>query len=138
MKTYAKIRFYWGAFVISFIVAVFMIPLITVFRSKKGLIMHKLNKAILFLMGGKLEQVGEVIEGVLELGGPDEYECSPLGGGEVVEEPVGSGQGEGVRDTWFLHLLGFNQIVSRFQIAWNGFLLDQNFIGTGSSIIEIR
>lgn len=59
MKTFAKIRFYWGAFIISFIVAVFMIPLITVFRSHKGIIMHNLNRVILFLMGGKVEQVGK-------------------------------------------------------------------------------
>lgn len=59
MKIFAKIRFYWGAFIISFIVAVFMIPLITVFRSHKGMIMHRLNRVILFLMGGKIEQVGK-------------------------------------------------------------------------------
>ena len=60
MKIFAKIRFYWGAFVISFIVAVLMIPLITLFPSRKGIIMHRLNRLILSLMGGKLEQTGEV------------------------------------------------------------------------------
>ncbi|MDD2451077.1 lysophospholipid acyltransferase family protein [Sulfurovum sp.] len=60
MKIFAKIRFYWGAFVISFIVALLMIPLITIFRSHKGEIMHYLNRVILFLMGAKVEQVGEV------------------------------------------------------------------------------
>lgn len=60
MKIFAKIRFFWGAFVISFIVAVLMIPSITLFRSHKGIIMHKLNRLILLLMGGKLEQGGEV------------------------------------------------------------------------------
>ncbi len=59
MKIFAKIRFYWGAFVISFIVALFMIPLITIFPSYKGIIMHKLNRIILLLIGGKLEQSGE-------------------------------------------------------------------------------
>lgn len=59
MKIFAKIRFYWGALVISFIVAVFMIPLVTVFRGQKGIIMHWLNRIILFLMGGKLEQAGQ-------------------------------------------------------------------------------
>jgi 1-acyl-sn-glycerol-3-phosphate acyltransferase len=59
MKIFAKIRFYWGALVISFIVAVLMIPLITFFPSHKGIIMHKLNRLILLLMRGKLEQVGE-------------------------------------------------------------------------------
>lgn len=59
MKIFAKIRFYWGALVISFIVALFMIPLITVFRAYKGMIMHYLNRSILFLIGSKTEQVGE-------------------------------------------------------------------------------
>jgi len=62
MKIFAKIRFYWGAFIISFIVAVFMIPLITIFPKHKGIIMHRLNQLIIFLMGGKVEQVGEADE----------------------------------------------------------------------------
>ncbi len=60
MKIFAKIRFYWGAFVIAFIIAVIMIPLIMVFKKHKGFIMHKLNRVILFLIGGKLEQEGEM------------------------------------------------------------------------------
>ena len=36
-----------------------MIPLITIFRAHKGMIMHYLNRIILFLMGGKIEKVGE-------------------------------------------------------------------------------
>jgi 1-acyl-sn-glycerol-3-phosphate acyltransferase len=59
MKIFAKIRFYWGALVISFIVAVLMIPLITIFRAQKGMIMHHLNKTILFFMGGEVMQEGE-------------------------------------------------------------------------------
>ncbi len=59
MKIYAKIRFYWGAFVISTIVALGMIPLITIFPKYKGTIMHKLNRAILFLMGAKLKAYGK-------------------------------------------------------------------------------
>ena len=59
MKIFAKIRFYWDAFIISFIVAVVMIPLITLFRNKKGIIMHHLNKFIIFLIGGKLAQIGQ-------------------------------------------------------------------------------
>ena len=58
MKTFAKIRFYWGAAVISVIVAAGMIPLIYMFPSRKGTIMHKLNGWILFLLGAKLERVG--------------------------------------------------------------------------------
>jgi len=59
MKIFAKIRFYWGAFTISFVVAVIMIPLIMLFPKKRGIIMHHLNRLIIFLMGGTLEQVGE-------------------------------------------------------------------------------
>ncbi len=59
MKIYAKIRFFWGAFVIATIVAVGMIPLITLFPKHKGVIMHKLNRVILFLMGVKLKTYGE-------------------------------------------------------------------------------
>ena len=60
MKMFAKIRFYWGAFVISFITAVFMIPAIMLFRKHKGTIMHNLNKVSMFLMGAKLSQEGEM------------------------------------------------------------------------------
>ena len=60
MKIFAKIRFYWGAFIISFVVAVIMIPLIMVFNRHKGIIMHKLNRLILSLLGGKLEQEGKM------------------------------------------------------------------------------
>ena len=59
MKTFAKIRFYWGAFVISTVVALGMIPLIHLFPRHKGTIMHKLNRLILFLIGAKIEKVGE-------------------------------------------------------------------------------
>ena len=59
MKIFAKIRFYWGAFIISSVVAAGMIPLMYLFPSKKGLIMHKLNKLILVLIGAKIETVGK-------------------------------------------------------------------------------
>jgi 1-acyl-sn-glycerol-3-phosphate acyltransferase len=58
MKIFAKIRFYWGAFIISFIVAAIMIPLIMIFPKYKGKIMHYLNRLIIVLMGGRLEQEG--------------------------------------------------------------------------------
>ncbi len=58
MKIFATIRFYWGAFVIAFIVGLLMIPLITLFPSKKGSIIHHLNSAVIFLMGGRVVQVG--------------------------------------------------------------------------------
>ncbi len=59
MKIYAKIRFYWGAFVISFIVALLMIPLMKLFPKKKGVILHKLNKLILFFMNSKVKIYGK-------------------------------------------------------------------------------
>ncbi|MEA3456432.1 MAG: lysophospholipid acyltransferase family protein [Campylobacterota bacterium] len=59
MKIFATIRFFWGAFAISFIIALIMIPLITLFPSKKGPIMHHLNRVIIFLMGGRVEQAGD-------------------------------------------------------------------------------
>ncbi|NPA28316.1 MAG: 1-acyl-sn-glycerol-3-phosphate acyltransferase [Epsilonproteobacteria bacterium] len=59
MKIYAKIRFYWGAFVIATIVALGMIPLIYLFPKYKGTIMHKLNRVIMFLMGAKRRSFGE-------------------------------------------------------------------------------
>jgi len=60
MKIFAKIRFYWGAFVISFITALFIIPGIMIFKKQKATIMHNLNKVTLFLMGAKLSQEGEM------------------------------------------------------------------------------
>ena len=58
MKTFASIRFYWGAAVISLIVALGMIPLIGLFPRRKGTIMHTLNRAILFLLGARIVQEG--------------------------------------------------------------------------------
>ena len=59
MKTFAKIRFYFGAAVISSIVALLMIPLIYIFPRHKGTIMHTLNGLILRLLGARIESVGE-------------------------------------------------------------------------------
>jgi len=56
---FAKIRFYWGAFVISSVVALGMIPLIYIFPKYKGTIMHKLNRFILLLIGAKIQKVGQ-------------------------------------------------------------------------------
>ncbi len=55
-----RFRFYWGAFVISFVVAGIMIPAIMVSPKKKGVIMHKLNRLILKLIGAKVEASGEM------------------------------------------------------------------------------
>ncbi len=60
MKIFAKIRFYWGAFVISFVTAAIMIPAIFIFKKHKSTIMHELNKLNMFLMGAKTSQEGEM------------------------------------------------------------------------------
>lgn len=60
MKIFAKIRFYYSAFIISFVTAVFMIPTLMLFgKSKRGII-HTMNRIILFLIGGKLTTEGEM------------------------------------------------------------------------------
>ena len=58
MKIFAKIRFYWGAFIISFNTAVFMIPALMLFHKHKSTIVHHINRLTLFMMGGKLQQEG--------------------------------------------------------------------------------
>ena len=60
MKIFAKIRFYWGAFVISFNTAVLMIPALMLFGKHKSTIVHHINRLTLFMMGGKIEQVGQM------------------------------------------------------------------------------
>jgi len=59
MKIFAKIRFYWDALIIAFVIALLMIPAITLFPGKKGAIMHHFNRVIIFLIGGRLLVVGE-------------------------------------------------------------------------------
>ena len=58
MKIFATIRFYWGAFIIAFNTAIFMIPALMLFGKSKGTIVHHINRLTLFLMGGKLQQQG--------------------------------------------------------------------------------
>ena len=60
MKILAKIRFYIGAFTISAIVALIMIPLLFVAPRYRCQILHHFNALILFLLGGKLEEVGSM------------------------------------------------------------------------------
>lgn len=55
-----RMRFYWGAFVISTVVAAVMIPAIMLFPKKKGMIMHRLNRVILKLIGAKIETAGSL------------------------------------------------------------------------------
>ena len=59
MKILAKIRFYWGAFVITFIVATVMIAWVTLFKKHKGWAIHYFNRVILFLMNVKVEAHGQ-------------------------------------------------------------------------------
>ena len=58
MKIFATIRFYWGAFIISFNTAVFMIPALMLFGKYKSTIVHHINRLTLFMMGGKLAKEG--------------------------------------------------------------------------------
>ena len=58
MKIFAKIRFYWGAFVISFNTAILMIPALMLFGKYKGTLIHHINRLTLYMMGGKLSQEG--------------------------------------------------------------------------------
>jgi 1-acyl-sn-glycerol-3-phosphate acyltransferase len=60
MKIFATIRFYWGALVISFNTAVFMIPALMLFGKYKSTIVHHINRLTLFMIGGKLAQEGEM------------------------------------------------------------------------------
>ncbi|MBN2823949.1 MAG: 1-acyl-sn-glycerol-3-phosphate acyltransferase [Campylobacterales bacterium] len=59
-KIFAKIRFYYGAFVISFVTALLMIPLIIFFKKYRATIRHKLNALMLYLLGGKVVTEGSI------------------------------------------------------------------------------
>ena len=113
MKIFAKIRFYWGAFTISFITAVLMIPAIMVFRKHKGTIMHQLNKVTIFLMGAKLAQEGEMDpdadmivmnhQGIIDIVGMEALQNNHLkwvAKKELFETP------------WFGYLLRFGDMIS--------------------------
>ncbi len=54
MKIFAKIRFYYGAAVISLIAAGIMVPLMIIFSKKRSEILHYSNKIIIYLLGGKI------------------------------------------------------------------------------------
>jgi len=54
MKTFAKIRFYYGAATISFVAAGIMVPLMIIFPKRKSNILHYWNRVIIFLLGGKI------------------------------------------------------------------------------------
>lgn len=59
MKTFAKIRFYYGAATISFIAAGIMVPLMFIFKNRCSDILHYWNRVILFLIGGKIVSHGK-------------------------------------------------------------------------------
>ncbi|NEW60190.1 1-acyl-sn-glycerol-3-phosphate acyltransferase [Sulfurovum sp. bin170] len=58
MKIFAKIRFYYGAFIITFIAAGVMVPLMFIFKNRRNKILHGYNALIIKLMGGKIETKG--------------------------------------------------------------------------------
>ena len=64
MKILATIRFYWGAFVISFNTAVLMIPTLMLFRKHKGTIVHHINSLTLWMMGGIAVKKGKMDKNV--------------------------------------------------------------------------
>jgi len=57
MNLFVRIRFYYSAFIISFIVSI-MIPLLYFFPKKKSQILHYGNKAMLALLFAKVTTVG--------------------------------------------------------------------------------
>ena len=60
MKTFAKIRFYYGASVISFVAAGVMVPLLMIAPKRSSEILHYFNKLIIFLIGGKIKEHGKL------------------------------------------------------------------------------
>jgi len=59
MKIFAKIKFYYGSAIISFIAAGIMVPLMMIFPKKKSTILHYWNKVIIYLIGGKIISHGK-------------------------------------------------------------------------------
>jgi len=57
---FAKIRFYYGSFIISFVIGFMMIPLIILFKKYRTIIRHKLSRLIIILLGGDITIVGKV------------------------------------------------------------------------------
>lgn len=57
---FAKIRFYISGLTILFNTAVLMIPTMILFKEKKSTIIHHINRLTLFLIGGRLQQHGEM------------------------------------------------------------------------------
>jgi len=60
MKIFAKIRFYWGATVISLNTALLMIPAILLCNTKKHIFLHYINRLTLLMMGARWQKEGEM------------------------------------------------------------------------------
>ncbi len=58
MKIFAKIRFYYGASIITLIAGGIMVPLMFLFKNSRNEILHRYNALILKIMGGKIETTG--------------------------------------------------------------------------------
>jgi len=56
---FATIRFYYGSFIISFIAAGIMVPLMMIFRNSTNDILHKWNRIIMIMIGGKIKTTGK-------------------------------------------------------------------------------
>ncbi len=60
MKTFAKIRFYYGASIISLVAGGIMVPLLMIVPKKSSEILHYFNKLIIFLIGGRIKEHGKL------------------------------------------------------------------------------
>jgi 1-acyl-sn-glycerol-3-phosphate acyltransferase len=59
MKIFARIRFYYEAFIITVVAGGIMIPLMFLFRDRTSYILHKYNGLIMKLIGAKIESRGK-------------------------------------------------------------------------------
>jgi 1-acyl-sn-glycerol-3-phosphate acyltransferase len=58
MKIFAKIRFYYGASIITLVAGGVMVPLMFLFKKSRNEILHRYNALIIKLMGGEIETIG--------------------------------------------------------------------------------
>jgi len=59
MKIFAKISFFIKAFIIYFIAGTLMVPLMFIYKKNRSYILHKYNRLIMRLIGGKIERHGK-------------------------------------------------------------------------------
>jgi 1-acyl-sn-glycerol-3-phosphate acyltransferase len=59
MKIFAKIRFYYEAFIITIVAGGIMIPLMFFSRKMSSVVLHKYNALIMRLIGAKIETTGK-------------------------------------------------------------------------------